>query len=66
MASLNASTARQCARRVLRPLLVFVLVLRCVAALPPHRTTSSSQTDPRGPLGRLMAIVTPTVQSAEQ
>jgi hypothetical protein len=65
MATSTASTARQRARRVLRPVLVFVLVLRCVSALPPHRTTPS-EIDPRGPLGRLMAIVTTTVQSAEQ
>jgi hypothetical protein len=60
----TAPTARLHARRVLRPLLVFVLVLRCVAALPPHRATTSSQVDPQGPLGRLMA--TTPVETADQ
>ena len=60
----TAPTARSHARRVLRPLFVFVLVLRCVAALPPHRATTSSQVDPQGPLGRLMA--TTPVQTADQ
>jgi hypothetical protein len=61
-----ASTIRQRARRVLRPLLVFVLVLRCVAALPPHRTTAASGGDRPGPLHRLMAMAAAPVQSAEQ
>ena len=60
-----ASTARQRARRFRRPLFVLVLVLRCVAALPPHRTTASSQVDPRGPLARMMTLAM-LVQSAEQ
>jgi len=59
-----APTARSLARRVLRPLFVFVLVLRCVAALPPHRVTTSNQVDPHGPLGRVMA--TTPVQTADQ
>jgi hypothetical protein len=66
MATPIASTARQRARRYLRPLFVLVLVLRCVAALPPHRATASGTVDPRGPLGRVMALVTTPVQSAEQ
>ena len=43
-----APTAGQRARRVLRPLLVFALVLRCAAALPPHRATMASQVGPQG------------------
>ena len=60
----TAPTARSRARRVLRPLFVFVLVLRCAAALPPHRATTSNQVDPHGPLGRVMA--TTPVQTADQ
>ena len=60
----TAPTTRSHARRVLRPLFVFVLVLRCVAALPHHPATTSSQVDPQGPLGRLMA--TTPVETADQ
>ena len=60
----TAPTARSLARWVLRPLFVFVLVLRCAAALPPHRATTSNQVDPHGPLGRVMA--TTPVQTADQ
>ena len=60
----TAPTARQRARRLLRPLFVFVLVLRCAAALPPHRVTTSVAADPHGPLSRV--LVTTPVQTADQ
>ena len=60
----TAPTARQRARRLLRPLFVFVLVLRCAAALPPHRPTTSVADGPRGLLDRV--LVTTPVQTADQ
>jgi hypothetical protein len=61
-----ASTARQRARRILRPLLFLVLVLRCVAALPPHRGGNADRIDRQGALGRLITMAAPPVQSADQ
>lgn len=60
----TAPTARQRARWLLRPLFVFVLILRCAAALPPHRATASVTAGPQGPLSRV--LVTTPVQTADQ
>jgi hypothetical protein len=61
---LTACTARHRARRILRPLLVFVLLLRCAAALPPHRATAPAAGQPDGPLARVLAFA--PVHTAQQ
>jgi hypothetical protein len=57
MATLIASTTRQRARRVLRPLLVFLLLLRCAAALPPRPAGTFSHVERQGAVGRVLAPV---------